>query len=437
MRKALAWFLVTVTAAGIAAAQNTSATRAAPGVQPPPQQRQGSDPGRTPQRVKLTATKLGAVVAVASVSNPRAAQAQTAMNALLQKQYQSAQVEAEQIVKSSTLKSPVQIGGSRTMSAGDRSTPTGIQPTSAATLNSPRGVASGPGLGSLASNLPSAVLTCTNDPTFRILHVSGGTAAATFTQQQGVNFYTITGCSLGDPGINAKVFVYSGGNFRLDFQVEEWSDSGIKMRVDPGLRGVSDQDNLTLVLQRNDGKQTAKSGFRFYAAREKVALDRFPKADFSLNKFTPTKTSDLSPQYSSPSSREVEPNIPGYTAGVSWACSDCDYNRDHPNFSYYTPQGEDIYSFKELQPGFVPTDASMVYADLQCPSGPLHKEGSFGVRWVGDDLHVQWQGQTCTTNGCGGFGQPDCFISPPGSNYAVKLWVEGPRGIDPWSGKPR
>ncbi|HSR06458.1 MAG TPA: hypothetical protein VLM42_04860, partial [Bryobacteraceae bacterium] len=108
-----------------------------------------------------------------------------------------------------------------------------------------------------------------------------------------------------------------------------------------------------------------------------------------------------------------------------------------PTFSYYTPQGEDIYSFRELQPGFVATDASMAYANLQCPSGTLHTEGSFGVRWVGDDLHAQWQGQTCTTNGCGGFGQPDCFISPPGSNYALKIWVEGPLGVDPWTGKPR
>lgn len=438
MRKIAAWIFMTTLAAGVAAAQNTSATRALPGVQPTPQQRHGSDPGRTPQRARLTETKLGAITTGPSAANPRAAQLQSAMNALLQNQYRSAQFEAGQIVISPVRRLPVQAGSSRTLAAGDGGTPGSIQPASTATLNSPQRVmGSGPGLGGLAPNVATTALTCTSDPSFRILHINGGTAPATFTQQQGVNFYTITGCSLGDPGINAKVYLYSGGNFRLDFQVEEWSDNGIKMRVDPNLRGVMDHDNLTLVLQRNDGKQLTKNGFKFYAAREKVALDHFPKSDFSLNKFTPTKTSDLSAQYSSPSSRAVEPNIPGYTAGISWTCSDCDYLRDRPNFSYYTPQGEDIYTFRELQPGFIPADASLVHADLQCPSGPLHTEGSFGIRWVGDDLHVQWQGQTCTTNGCGGFGQPDCFISPPGSNYAVKLWVEGPLGVDPWTGKPR
>jgi hypothetical protein len=237
--------------------------------------------------------------------------------------------------------------------------------------------------------------------------------------------------------VNAKVYAYAGGNFRLDFQVEEWSDNGIKMRVDPGLRGIGDHDNLTLVLQRNDGKQIMSNGFKFYAARENLLLDHFPKTGFSLNKFTPTKTSDLVVQYSSPSSQGGVPNIPGYTAGISWQCSDCDYNRDHPNFSYFTPSGEDIYNFKDLQPGFVPSEASLAYADLQCPSGAVHREGNFAVRWVGDDLHVQWQGQTCTTIGCGGFGQPDCFGSPSGSNYAVRLWVQGPRGVDPWTGRTR
>ncbi|HEX6880695.1 MAG TPA: hypothetical protein VF135_10055 [Terriglobales bacterium] len=438
MRKVLACILA-ITAAGVVSAQTISNRASAPAVQPMGQQRHNNDPGRVPQRARLTTTKLGPITSIATVSNPRAAQAKAAMDILLQRQTQGALTEASLITKSPVLPKPtMQVGAARTLSSGQMGGRGSLQNTSAATLNLPQpATATGPGRGSLAPNVATAVLTCSADPTFRILHISGGTGPATFTQQQGQNFYTVTGCSFGNPGVNARVYVYSGGNFHLDFQVEEWEDTGIKMRLDPALRGLMDHDNLTLVIQRNDGKQFTKSGFKFYAAREHMLLEHFPRSSFSLNQFTPTKTSDLSAQFSSPSSKQVEPGISGYTAGIAWQCSDCDYNRDRPTISHYTPSGEDIYTFKSLQPGFVATDASLVYADLVCPSGPLHREGSFGLRWVGDDLHVQWQGQTCTTNGCGGFGQPDCFISLPGSNYAVRLWVEGPRGVDPWSGKPR
>jgi hypothetical protein len=399
-------------------------------------------PGRAvstaPQRLKIAPLKLTPVHTLVHVPNTAVAQNQAGIITLLEKQRQAADLEAAHIVQTKVHTAGLQSGPSRTMSAGSFGARTSLPGTAAATANSPTTAnANRPTLGRLSPGVLGPAVTCASDPAYRILQVSGSTSPATFTQDDRYNFYTITGCSFGDPGPNSKVYIYFKDSFHQDFQIQEWTDNGIKINLDRNLRGVMDQDNLTLVVQRADGKQTSRNGFKFFAARETTVLSRFPQSGFSLNKFTPTQTSDLKVQYSSPSSPRVAPNISGYTSGVSWECSDCFANIQHPNFSKFTQAGEDIYSFKGLQPGFVPSDASMAFSDIVCESGAVHREGQFALRWVGDDLHAQWQGQTCVPSGCGGFGQPDCFVSPPGSNYALNIWVTGPRGVDPWTGKPK
>src|ERR671938_597822 len=70
---------------------------------------------------------------------------------------------------------------------------------------------------------------------------------ATFTQDSKYNVYSSTGCSFGDGGASAKVYVYYQGTFHLDFQIQEWNENGIKLSLDPNLKGVNDHDNLTLI----------------------------------------------------------------------------------------------------------------------------------------------------------------------------------------------
>ena len=91
---------------------------------------------------------------------------------------------------------------------------------------------------------------------------------------------------------------------------------------------------------------------------------------------------------------------------------------------------------KQLQPGFTADSAQMAPVNLDCGDYKFISWGNFGLRWVGDDLHATWQAQYCKAVGCGGFGQADCFVSPPSSDYAVNVWVTGPLGVDPWTGKP-
>jgi len=402
--------------------------------------------------------KLGSPQITSPVKNPNT-QVMGNLNsrniiAVLEKQRSGAQLEASQMVKSSSLRAQPQTIPLKTSSAtvartgspsgaaasATSTNPTLLSPQSPQKHDPPANPAPRSAMASLAAmpvnSKAGTAITCTNDAMMRILTVSGLDGPVTFTPDPKYNFYTIIGCSFGESGPNAKVYIYYQNTFREDFQVQEWNDNGIKLALDQNLAGLVDHDNLTLVVQRNDGKQATRGGCKFYAARETRMLPYIPKTDFSLNKFTPTDTSAFQAAYTSPSSATVVPNIAGYTAEISWTDPNVHYNKDHPNFSVWMPGGEDIYQLKNLQPGFVVESAALCHRKLECASGALHTEGTFGLSFVGTDMHVVWQGQTCTYSGCGGFGQPECFVDDTGSNYAVNVTITGPRGVDPWTGKP-
>jgi hypothetical protein len=286
------------------------------------------------------------------------------------------------------------------------------------------------------------VLGCAHDPTMRVVTVSGGQTSAVFTQDSKYNFYTISGCSFGDPGPNAKAYIYYQGSFREDFQIEQWSDNWIKLSLDPNLTGVDDQDNLTLVVQREDGKQASKNGFRFYAARDTILLPVIPQTDFSLDRFRPDNavTNSWKSTYTSGSSPSVIPNLAGISAEVHWDV------RTEPDGSM--TGGSDIYDFSHLHPTFVTENAWMEWRDLSCTDPDYNQFASstnnWSIDWYGSSgIQVSWQGQQCknTPNSCGGGGltQTDCFVNPaytPQTNYGINVWVTGPRGVDPWTGKP-
>jgi hypothetical protein len=389
-------------------------------------------------RVKLSAPKTGP-----KVTNAAASQTHAVIIAVLDKQRQAANMEAAQMVRTPTRTSvgtvarpaPVLAGPSHPMMATGTASP-GAGSTGTA---SPGMLGAGQPQAS-SGNIPASIthvqpmqnlaLPCAKDPSMRIFNVSGSGSPATFTTDPKYNFYTITGCSFGDPGPNSKVYVYYQSSFHQDFQVQQWSDNGIKLNLDPALTGVLDQDNLTLVVQRNDGKQASKGGFKFYAARATTRLALIPRNSFSLDQFSlNNKTYVPSSLYTSPSSPKVIPNIGGWTSEVQWTSTDPSWEKLDP--------GEDVYQFKHLQPGFAPDSAQMTWVNLDCGDYQfVNLGGNFDLKWVGDDLHAQWQAQYCKPVNCGGTFQSDCFAGPPESNYAVDVWVTGPRGVDPWTGKP-
>ncbi|MHB8524750.1 MAG: hypothetical protein ACYDD2_01135 [Candidatus Acidiferrales bacterium] len=333
------------------------------------------------------------------------------------------------------------IGPSRTSSASGNASGTLMQPGSVRT-QSVNGSGSGsPGnISSSVAQLPhidTTVLTCAHNPTMRILNVSGSSFPATFTPIAQENFYTITGCSFGNTGPIAKVYIYKGATFREEFQIQEWSDNWIKLNLDSNLSGLLDQDNLTLVVQRADGQQTSKDGFKFYAAREKRLLTQIPNSYFGLYGLNIVDTSQWSQSYNSPASTTDGYGFGGMTAEVSIG-EGLQFIKGNFDTQDMPSPGTDIYDLSHLQPGFAATEADISSHDMGCSGGggTLITSGTLGGEFNGSQLWINWPGENCKNVSCGNGGlfSTDCFINP--FVYAVDVWVEGPRGVDPWTGLP-
>lgn len=443
MRNHIAWILTAVTlfGLGVAPQQTAAAELNSDGSQVSAQNENGrAAKAATKAPVKV---KLGPLQASPQIVNPAASGSNAAIIAVLQRQKQGADAEAAQMKLGihPAGQTGVPAGPSQTMSAAGPSR-TGGPATAPAPITgtaSTKGSAASANPAVMHVQAPSLAIVCGHDPTMRVVTVSGQAGPATFTSDPQYNFYTITGCSFGDAGPNAKAWIYYTDQFHQDFQIQEWNDNGIKLNLNPNLRGLLDHDNLTLVVQRADGKQATKSGVKFHAARETQKLTIFPRDQFALWQFTMSDTSHLSPQYASPSSVGTpdggQPGVPGYAAEVFWTCSNCGAVKGRFVNTYMQGE-EDVWKLEKLQPGFVLESYGLGHRDLDCSGfAGIQKEGSFGLKLVGNDLHAQWQGQTCINNACGGFGQPDCF-DYSGSNYFMNINVSGPRGVDPWTGKP-
>jgi len=396
---------------------------------------------------KSTTARRAAVVLSApkqshKITNPKASSLDAAIIAVLQKQRQAADAEATQM-KLGIRPAIPSTGPSRTMSAGGNTNTllasTAAQPVPAVAGSQGSNPTSATNrYGALPQGLiPGLALQCGHDPSLRILSVSGGSGAATFTQDDKYNFYTVTGCSFGDVGPNSKAYIYYQGTFHEDFQIEEWSDNWIKLHLDPKLGGVDDQNNLTLVVQRADGKQTSKGSYKFYAARDTILLKHIPQNYFSLNKFRPDTSTiqNWKPTYTSGSSPNVTPNLSGMSAEVHWDVT--------PDPGDVIVGGNDIYDFSHLHSTFALSNALMNWKDVACTDPNYNKFAASSNNWNIDwyqsaGIQVSWQGQMCknTPGSCGGSFQADCFEDQPESNYGLDVWVTGPRGLDPWTGKP-
>ncbi|MGH9780400.1 MAG: hypothetical protein ACRD33_01155 [Candidatus Acidiferrales bacterium] len=446
--------------------------------------------------------------AISIKKNPRAAQADADIPGLLQKQRQAAEFEAAQMKVAARGQGQAgMLGGtSQPMAAnGNRATlptrvaTTGAQsPTNKAavapsakiqkaptvattepsqTLNAP-GNASGTllrkssgaqsannngssgnsntGAGSPAnkyssmasiSYLPNSnatVLLCAQDPTMRILHVSGSSSPATFTPIDEYNLYTITGCSFGNqaPTNDASptdwVHIYGGtGSFYGKFAIKFWSDNEIEVSLDESLSGFPDLNNLNLVVKRADGRQTQKGGFKFYAARQTVPLTTIPQSWVKLAPF-PT---DWSIAYSTPpASGFVYPKpaipAPGASAGSAYLSRSSDGHKFDIDLPYY-----DYYDFSRLAPGWTTDSFEVDPFEANCPAGAgwtLTYKQSFGAwsgQWDGNNIRVGLSDTSCS-----GFIAPAPFIGNyqnwTGSYYALTVWVTGPRGIDPLTDQP-
>jgi hypothetical protein len=427
------------------ASPNTSGSNVELNPQPWPPRTAGATPSTTAgttenggKRVEPLdpkfAVKLGAAKTGTEVKNPRIAERTNKTLTALQKQRSAADVEAGQMKLS--LRAPVPsgmlTGPSQTMSAGTGGavSPTAQAPSALAMNN---GVVAGSGgTGKISPaithvpNVNTTVLTCANDPTFRVLHVSGNSYPATFTPIDQYNLYTIVGCSFGDPSPNNKVYIYGTGSFQGNFNIKFWSENSIALSLDPAISGYPDLDNLTLVIQRSDGQQAQKGGFKFYAARATVPLNTIPSSWVTLASLA-YRFKTMSAQYSSPPSSDPGPGSSGGAAYVSRFF----------NGQKFDPTGQyDVYKFGQLAPGWTTDSFQLNTYDQYCPYVVTYRQtfGTFKGMWDSRGNIVVWLSDTT----CSGFNAASPFLTYnyqnwTGSYYALQVWVNGPRGTDPFT----
>lgn len=280
----------------------------------------------------------------------------------------------------------------------------------------------------------NTALTCSTNPTMRILTVAGSPAPAIFTPITAYDLYTISGCSFGNPGPDGKAYLYKGGTFREDFQILEWHDNWIKLSLDPKVSGVLDQDDVTLVIQRADGTQASKGGFKFHAVRATAPLQLIPSRWAHLVTWSQDNKS-FGPEYSSPAI------IDGKAAGPSAYVSrfvdgeKFDPGTQAPNQQY------DSYDFSGLVPGWIAKSAQLRTFDITCsdkfqPYITMSYEqfGNWRTQWDGNSLRVYLADASCSS-----FDAAMPLANKQnhtGSYYQLVVVAYGPRCTDPLTGKP-
>jgi hypothetical protein len=240
------------------------------------------------------------------------------------------------------------------------------------------------------------------------------------------NLYTIKGCGFGTkPGNIYLEGPFASGRIPLMFpSPKDWSDAAIIAQLNPQLRGESDHDNVTLVIEPQGGVPLRASGFMFYAARETVLLEKIPQGvvqlagpSFSSAQPLPNSNSDLKAgfyaAYVTPAQK-----APSASADVSRELID--------TLSPDLVPGTDYFDFSALAPGFHASSMQLTYADGSIgslPVPPVPSSGEWKAQWDGNNIRVSWK--VLQWGSWGGFGKI--------SAYSLSVWVTGPRGVDPWS----
>lgn len=426
--------------------------------QPLPPKAKGVPPVRT-----LKPVKLAPPTALRKITNPRSAELNAGIIAVLRQQRQAAEQEA----------SAMKLGIRSAASARTSAVAASLQGNAAAQGLMPSRIQSASGNTSAAIKSPavfnSVVLSCTNDPTPRIMRVSGGEAPGIFSPDAKFNLYTIAGCSFGPSAAGNAAYIFGANGFHQNLNIDFWSENGITAHLDPSLAGVLDQNNITLVVTPAGKQQLQKSGFQFYAARgmplpdgtvqevpvpydsaasSKVALFN---ADPFLAGFDqlPSNAVSTFPSFSfqgAPVAGWTFRYLFGHADRIStFRSHDCfindvGYDGDRCHAPLAVPVKPDTWDFSKFAPGFAISSYSLYYEDIDPASlcgaaTDLNHSGSINGKW---DFNLNEQNQivvTWPTYSCSDteFGTRDNFAEQ--SAYGVAVWVLGPRCVDPWTGQ--
>lgn len=424
--------------------------------------------GKTPQHTgaRSSILNLDAPMALKRVTNPRLAEQNAGIIAVLQQQHQAAQEEsAEMKLTSSPAKTTASLTRVPAAAGFKGGASTGIGPETVQGAQKP--------LGSTtithAPLLNTVVLTCSHDTTPRILQVSGGQSHGIFTPEAKYNVYTIVGCSFGQSQSGNSAYIFGGNGFKATLNIDYWSDNGITAHLDPYLAGVLDQNNVTLVVSPAGKQQIQKPGFQFYAARGmpapdgsdqevQLAYSSLPQSNVALDYSSsplvigwnqvPANAESRFHSFSFSGTPVVgwvfryaygheDPHNPCFINDIHYSGSDCHW------YFQQNHTGNDTWDFRKLAPGFAISSYNLYYETTD----PSKMCGAWDDQASGDkDGQVgQWNFNLSSQNQisvawplyyCHDEEEFSSRINKQVlSSYGLAVWVLGPRCVDPWSGQ--
>jgi hypothetical protein len=431
--------------------------------------------------------KVGPPKALERVSNPRLAQQHAEIIAVLEQQRQVTDRELAAIKVSVRPPTP---GTAKPTTVLSATSPGSVPPGALAAVTAQGSTAN---LSSVISHEPqfnTLVLTCSTDPTTRVLRVNGGQGPNIFTPEPKYNHYAIAGCSFGQAQGEAHLFAPSG--FTANLNIDSWSDNAIVAHLDPWLAGWLDQDNVTLVVSAVGKPLVQKQGFKFYAARGmpapdgsdqevQLAYDSLPQSSVTLlnestawigaQRLQPLNfgvgydqlPSNAFSQFPSVSFEGA--TVAGWVFRYAYGHHDDVLDRDcYINDTHYTSQGDpgsmcssyfnypyytksggvDNWAF-HLASGFEISSYQLYYEDIDPRSlcgawdEASHKDGRVGTWTYGlaaapnNVIVVNWPFYYCTDMEA---MLPNRNNAQYQSAYGLSIWVLGPRCIDLWTAKP-
>lgn len=302
----------------------------------------------------------------------------------------------------------------------------------------------------------------------QIFSVNGATSAqnaanpVVFTQDPAHNDYIITGCGFGNQG--GQVYLsgaVTGGRINMVVKPGAWSPNQIEASVQPGLAGV--MDGWPDLVVAPAGTTSVKfPNCRFYAQRKSVLLLGIPQqyahlANVRVGDSTHGRGTMYCPGGSADWTNQgpcIDYNASGQP--LDGICLDCknwpsqvvtnSVDRDGGQLQF--DGGEDDYDLSYLAPGFS-VDYFTAYwywfgaytcqvwqgepqklgdsIDFDPPHGP--------VNWyikTKTEIAVQWSPDHCAWRWLKAFRVDDEY----NSGYSLQVYVKGPIGVDPWTGRP-
>ena len=405
---------------------------------------------------------LDAPKALKKITNPRLSELSAGIIAVLQQQHQAAQQESAEIKlrPANTTASLTRVPTATGFKGGAPAQGIGPETVQGAQGNLSSSITHAP-------SLNTTVLTCTYDPTPRILQVSGGQSHGVFTPEAKYNLYTIVGCSFGQSQSGNSAYIFGANGFKANLNIDYWSDNGITAHLDPYLAGVLDQSNVTLIVAPAGKQQLQKPGFQFYAARGMPAPDgsdqevqlvynSLPQSNVAFEysnapivigwNLVPSNAQSKFPSFSFSGTPVIgwvfryaygheDPHNPCFINDVHYPLDDCRW------YFQQTHTGSDTWDFRKLAPGFAISSYNLYYETID-PSKMCgawddeasgDKDGQVG-QWnfnlnSQNQISVAWPLYYCHDE--------EEFSSRINkqvlSSYGLAVWVLGPRCVDPWN----